>query len=1375
MQTTTNIPPGGGLEIVVPAGFVIDPEPELLKIRNPAAVPPPNGLKCVTYFDQLLGVDGLQVLRCSVDEKDGLPAGVVSFAMLMENPRTTIVNYPFAGSGPDACGTFICWTMNSFEFLANVTHASSGKLDYGTSAQGFDITGKMLEARIPTISEEQRRATGRDDRPLQPNSIIFAFKLLYDSTQSGKMIVRGPYGFVFSQQCLPFIEVSESKTFGSGIRFPEAFSVWPVGIRIASCLGTGREAVLELVYGPGAKFVNNMLYIFRIGIQSNPLLTPSANRWTIQVAGEASEPMEGMTLWAFTGTAIHPISTARDRTMAGRARTPNPLKFHLTPFNTIAMDGEFRAEAPSGFQFKHLPSRVCTAELQELPYVSLGIYYPGFVWPEQDLVCLVAVGNSAKLSVKLKNKRPVMAGLKYVLVLTVYNPSVIVGPTIPTWRISSYSDKGLSLDESWIPGFRLNTVMNLWNYRNPDPTKPDRPNTEVVNGGARLPAFSLQLRFPTVLLAGDEILIISPQDFDLNDNQGNCRGLQWIDPTADGAVTDFNPLPNSQVKCNSSSIMIYINEPQQVPRDTHLEFGLEIFNPLRTPVPTDNFWRATLFGPGFESDGKRTIKSSKAFEGWKIIPQLENLTVQIVGANTAAGSVSDISFAFTPVNDAEDMAIEFNSPIGFSFDGAETANPLEQVVFIRKGPLIRIKMEIKTGIRRHVVVRNVRMGSGGGQTDITITTWVGGLMQGGSWHPGTKQDERMNYRSGFRLPGQVEIRYEKLENIYHMDSLTYPEQSLWSSQMGRPAFAEFHFYLSVRAEAGHFLKISAKPYMPTMAEFTLVESPVGSSLAVNTSGQTVKTPVRNEITSIFGGKIETRLLEPLIPFRRYEVRLSIISPSAVAVKAHGGRVRWFIETWDGGKLPTNTNDGNSREFPIVEEYTFNVEAERSPPLAEIQVSLSVQPALRPVTALRVVAPLLFNFSRDCLAHGAGFIVGCQPQQNTPSGRATAVLKVREPFGSFKGIVGMVRGIRIKVDTPAVTPVNKAWYVEGVDAITDIQQGWGEAEGIPILAMQDTSVTYPGFAGVTSRMVWRFRTRQLVEAGGYLDITVPNGIFPQCDKKTLSAIALPKEVDCKVVAPQRVHVYLNSTIVPSEYVLGFPVTPPTSNPFRNELSILLKDKDGFVKDASVKMPGTRILEKIRLKESPMLWTSTKANRLSTITIGFDALESLPDLIVAPDQQIDEILITLPKGFIHQVQKLTDFQIMNEDMPLRKNDWLDFYQKDRLRISMELNVSGTWTTLKTGYYGFRFDVMVPSPLPAFNVWHLSVCSPNFPEGCSKITDPAVMGTFAIPGFKLDDPVNGMSLTSAAKRGSTGFTSHFVWLLLTVVLTAGLSFNN
>eukprot|EP00913_Durusdinium_trenchii_P016502 g15510.t1 len=1037
-----------------------------------------------------------------------------------------------------------------------------------------------------------------------------------------------------------------------------------------------------------------------------------------------------------------------------------------------------------------------------------------------------------------------------------------------------------------------------------------------------------------------------------------CRGFRWIDQTADVPVATFMPLPNSLVLCNSSSITMFIREPTPVERDFYIEFGLDIYNPLRSPVDvsvlitagddlglqatpplTDNFWQCTVVSANVDRNGQRIIKASKAFQSWEIVPQLENLQVRLLGPNTAAETMSAISVEFTPVTTAEDIAILFNSPAEFDFSNARTEDDEEQVIFLVEGPLIRIRLPITQGIRTQIILRNVLLGKSGGQTDISITTWTGGLFQNGAWLPGTKQDqtwlltgledfgpwefgsgfgtlqpfpkqsadERLAFRGGFRLPGKVEILYDKLENTFQRDPFTYPEQSLWSTQMGRPAYAEFHFHISVAAQVGDFLMISAAPYEPTRSIFTLVESPIGQSISSQTTVKraipnedgefanaapgrrsfpprtkydteavveihpvyltylTYLTPSAAQITTVFGGAIHVRLLEQLVPFRRYEVVCSVVAPSAQAAENHGGAIQWFLETRDFGELPTNTNDGNSREFPIVEEYTFVVSAMRSPPLADIIVSLDVTPALAAPTSLRIISPLGFNFTEFCQGPGeSAYISDCEPGQPTPSGRSTATLTV---LGApAVGLQGAARGILVRITSPTQTPVAKEWFIEGAvwrsvnsrpaleenmhrrplrptarlgpsswhRRLTHAGKGgrWGAGGPVDL----DTMVIYPGFTGVRSRMVWRFRTREIVQAGGYLEIRLPFGFAPECHSGSLEAISLPISGGCRVVNEALVHVFMNTTIVPHEYVFALYVTPPAVSPLFNELSIILRDPgpvhlrptthrggcraggehyweddrrfgqttpgrqdpNGAVSDAAVAIPGARILEKLRIREGPLTWTSTKANRESTITIGFEVLESLPDLVVAPEQQIDEILITLPRGVVHLVEKLTDLQLMNENMPLRDVDYLDYFQKegperplqrgpvfgylrpvalfwsasrsstllkDRLRISLELNRS-SWVTLKSGSYGFRFNVMVPSPLPTFNVWFVSLCSPNYPEGCSQITDPAVMATFAMPGFNLGDEPNGLSLTNSAVSKDASAT---VLCLLLLILSS------
>ena len=62
---------------------------------------------------------------------------------------------------------------------------------------------RMAEARIPLLSDSQRRATGRDDRPGYANQLVFAFRLNEPSEPSdGTLVLTGPTGFVFPASCV---------------------------------------------------------------------------------------------------------------------------------------------------------------------------------------------------------------------------------------------------------------------------------------------------------------------------------------------------------------------------------------------------------------------------------------------------------------------------------------------------------------------------------------------------------------------------------------------------------------------------------------------------------------------------------------------------------------------------------------------------------------------------------------------------------------------------------------------------------------------------------------------------------------------------------------------------------------------------------------------------------------------------------------------------------------------------------------------------------------------------------------------------------------------------------------------------------------------
>jgi hypothetical protein len=252
------------------------------------------------------------------------------------------------------------------------------------------------------------------------------------------------------------------------------------------------------------------------------------------------------------------------------------------------------------------------------------------------------------------------------------------------------------------------------------------------------------------------------------------------------------------------------------------------------------------------------------------------------------------------------------------------------------------------------------------------------------------------------------------------------------------------------------------------------------------------------------------------------------------------------------------------------------------------------------------------------------------------------------------------------------------------------------------------------------------------------------------------ITLPDSGGCKTERPGLIYVYLNSTIVPAEYSFGHYVVPPVETPIRNVLSIILKDPDGTIRDAAVDLPGKSIWDKLKIQGRPLKWDLSKPGRTSSIEIGFTVVEPLPDNIVAPHQQVFTILITLPVGFIHLVQDSTDFQIVKgfENMPLAQPDWIDYMAKDTLRVYLNPNQT-SWNALKADDYMFRFPVLVPHLLPAYNVWQVSLCRPGYGP-CNRADAPAVLVNFPMLGFEYEQvwvetatqpPSQGLAATSSA----------------------------
>jgi hypothetical protein len=1209
----------------------------------------------------------------------------------------------------------------------------------------------MYDAAVPEISDAERYATGRDDRPLMPNSVVFSFEVIEAISGAMTLILRGPSGFVFEEDCLSTVEVSQSTVFGVGSKFPPEYAVWPDGVSITDCTGSSADAHLTLAMADSsAAFSVGSLHVFRIGF-TNPEETPTENYWTVELApviaaGQSSSRFEGLSLWALTNTDVSAISTSR--VQYGDETLENPVTISFRPHNSVESTGYIIAEAPAGFTFVHLASMVCEASLEEVPYSVLGIAYPGYTWATENIICVVDAANTAMATISFTDTYPLTSGLDYALVLKVLNPNTLTGQATE-WKISTWQQDGTALDGGTISSFVVNEVMFTFVYSNIE-----------QNGGAMLPDnFNFKIQLPAGLLPGDRIVLAGPPGFILDSSV--CGGLAWyLIEDAAGPVAGYSPLPlpDSTVTCTGDEIRLDVNGPaDQMPvANTVLQFHVPLTNPTSTPHEHYNFWRCTHL------DAAGSINSMKAITSWEIFPQIADVTFKLLGPLLAAGSSSSVRLTFRPVSNAQDVLISVIEPSGFNFDAAIVEDPLQEVV-VTYGNAIRIQTAIQADTVTTIQLDNVVLGQGGGQTVITLTTYTGGLFQNGVWIEGTQLDEISQFSGGFRLPGDLKVISETLENAFQQNSDVYPVESQWSVQMDQVAFARFDFYVTQIAQAGTELVISGSPYVPTSGQFLVqLKQSTVSSFAGSEAAEVISTTS----IAINNGTLRATLGGTLAANEIYQIEMSVLTPEPHEVQAVEssvvGNIYWTINTEDDDELPVNTNDAESRAFRIVEQLGFNVSSAFSPPTALIEVALAINVGLYHPTELTVVAPEGFTFPDDCLVYGGIEVLVCAPG-TAVSGRSTAVLTVAEA-----GITYMPPDVRIRVYTPTATPAKKEWFIEGTYVWNGMQACWGKATGIDVMQMTDTAVTYPAIGTVQSRIVWEFTTQKVVDSGGYLEIDLPDGFDPQCSGNMLELLSFPSFSTC-LVQPDgnSVVILLNTTIVPDKYVFAFYVTPPVLTPEPNLFSITLKDSSGAVQDAAIGVPGIAMMDKLQVQEAPLYWTVSSPGWPTEVTMGFEVLETFPDLFVAADQQVGQILLSLPEGFVHQVSSETDLTILSGSMPLQSQNWLDYTQKDYLVIALNLNQT-FWTTLSRATYQFRIPVMIPYQLPAYNVWHVSLCKlTTQPDACTHHTDPGVLVTFAIPGFPFGDGSSGN--TGGAPRRSPPAEALLLWGIIAFVLPA------
>lgn len=1264
----------------------------------------------------------------------GIAAGLYRFSVTMLNPTEAFTN-PYVG-GMTGCSYWICFDFHSFDYNGDV-------LDLNASYPAFPINKKMVDAVIPPLTDEQQAATGRDDRPEHYNPLVFAFMLQEPAVDAGYMKLRAPVGFVFRENCLQDLETRGEEVFGSGLPLPSGYEAWNPEMIVESCRGEGPDAELYLNPGLSDGLNAETLYPFRLAAYTNPVDQPEFNYFSLDYNGESSDPFEGLILWTFKRVQVVPGCDGRSTALSTETKLSNPITITFRPHNTIRRAGmKIKVTAPPNFEMVHddYECQMIVQSITESDAIDAAAdaetvvapnYFgpPSLIWGMADIECLVDRSNPRYLVANvLSDERALEAGRDYQLTIYVYNPSLMQAASDNVWTLetdNSATDSGVLptfRDLINIEGYAVIEKATQFYYLNEDPFT----GNTFLNGLQEVPGLYFEVQFSDKLQYDEEIVISSPYGvvFLQGQTPNSCRGFQW-EPN-DPVTVDTVYLPNSLVTCVGELFTFTIREPRSIPEYRLLKFRTDCMNPQATPHVMLNLWIVTHYAPRLPDGSSGAVHSTGAMHGWDIRQQLANVQAHLVGQNRRAGAQSAISVAFTPVSAADELRLSARlvetsmSSRNFIFTGSYTTS-LGHEVIETDLETVRVRASIFSGVFVTIRLEGLTLPEPGGATVFDFETYLSS---------GVPVDEAFGFYGGFRQPGSIDVVEKALLSIWQQDPVTYPVQSTWGARLGEQVQLQFAFTTTMQGILGSMLRIKSAPY-------TLYASP----FVIETGG----TEVAAVVITVYGGEMVTRVEENILAEQEYKVTIRADAPYMVNAEDS----MWLFQIIDNGELEVSTNDAITAGFQLVDVITFSVTSGTPPPMATVAVFFDVDPKYWRPTRLLLVAPPGFNFTADCLDHpgDSGEIESCRYVGTNPGPPARAMAELI--VASEDGLLAPPESVRIMIVAPASNPAEPSWYLRISNSTSEL--GWGEDPvGIAVRQMAGAEILYPAVPQVEGQMAFTFMTGVQVEAGGKLRIFYPSSVVIQCNGAYLYKIYLDGRVDCNNYPESGFfELILERPLPPGIQAFAVTSTMPSAIYEANEYSIMLLTPQDEVVDAAMGILGLEMQLGMSVGYSDITWSSSEANRPGTVTLGYELLGDMPELVLNPPT-VAELVFTVPPDFFHAVTRAAQVEQMVDTLPLLpgETEWIDYSNPTRVNIFLDQQAM---QVLEPGLFRFQIPIMVPGRMPNNNLWTVTLCSPSPTNAsCTGPDDARMMVVFPIAGFALDEePTDGLvySATGAA----------------------------
>lgn len=1377
LRTVTTIPEGGGLVIIGPPNFVF----QQFCQPKPASSSPELPYDSTCLYAQITATGQPRISIIAGPE--GIPGLTYKFALAATNPPQAV---PLDQAG--------IWTLLSYSLISEEI-----VLDQNTTIPGYAVARPMVSAGLvmhprvdctfTTLEERAIDATlpetfcdfehwqfypprgYRDDRPNRPTQLIFKMQLGTQVDVTSVMTVRAPEGYVFDAECRVVTKPS-SRIFNDSavdgvlpavpanvpldpglpytVRgYAQRYNTWPDAVDTQSCLGRENEA--RITWTAGLALFNT--YLFRLSVLRNPPVTPEYNYFLLEYNGEASEPFPGIDIWAFMNTTIIPTTTAASR---ADYQTPNEVTIQLRPVNTVPNGGHLRVTAPSGF----LVPTVCVMSLRvhesEMPNISA--FAPGperaqlLQWAEflpSHLVCQGDQTPSSRGRLLLtQDMKYLRKGVLYVLTLEVSNPQT-TSATPEDWHVQSYEDLTVNniIDESYIPGFIINTAVQSFAYLAPEST-----NALIKH------RLDFNMSFPDIVAIGDRLQIVAPVSYMFSE-PGDRRCPQYV--FLDGAMTKTVP------SCSANTINWHLMD-ESIPAQSPVRFMVQVQNPPQTPV-------INLFQVR-QMDANGTVKTSRMISGYEIVPELVNPMVRqdpaifpcridvnlVTGLPCeGTGSFSAAVISFTASRSAELVSMQAHvNGESYDFTNARFGDGIDGpiVVYGRDEKIVVVEMMVHNGVQASITVHNVLNPMTPGISKWSVTTYVKGPIPGVPTTTTVMPVVACSTTGGVcGMFPQAEARRDEKLDLDGMAVLGYI--STLSNSFINPIYYGVNDALvtfELRGETPH--EVNDVLVIQRPPGYTMHEGGLRALRSVSFGENGLD--FRRQWSTDFNNPEDyyAVLTQPVPAGTTIRFQLGVASPP-LAEKV----MNWYFRTWrveplvdeDGAvvdaSMPiypwigriitaTGTSDGAFSGFLLVGQVPFTVTPSLQTPGAEIKLTINfgVADGVEADESVRmeVTAPEGFVFADSCRYGGSPIFSKCTGFLNQ------ATLVTARPRLRGSDIT-----VDLRVSNPGLTPSPNYFYVALFQDESSQYVRWSQALSYEIMGM---GVVYKGNnqLGEAASGFFTFTpVRPSPSPIVHIVVTPPPNAGFRVLCTGISPLGFVFMPSCESGAendPLTLRFSNASLDAGKAYTVGVRVLNPGGRPpeATNYWGISLQDHSRDTFDANLRIPGLD-LKSIPIRCNGLGWTNSDPRVLAYVLIQIRVLHEIPA------GTLQRFTVRAPEGimFNEDPAKVT---VLPKPLPLRlaiptqvAGDLLSLYLDEMALVEV-------------GTYNIRFEVSNPTVYPHDNTWSIFAMKDITMEFVHVMT-----GYYEGQASPFDIHVAAQARTNAAGHGA-----RFSLLLIVIV---------